>query len=68
MSKKKWLGSTKCDICGTECTNEDWFVDGATRQGPWALMCPTCFDMYGTKIGQKYNHRSDKICNLADQS
>ena len=43
MSKKKWLGSTKCDICGTECIHEDWFVDGATRQGPWALMCPTCF-------------------------
>jgi hypothetical protein len=59
---KKWLGSqTKCDFCKIELTS--WtvaaFVDGKTVMGPWALMCPECFEKYGVGLGlgrgQKYD-------------
>ena len=53
---KVWMGSTKCDICGAECTTE--LVDGATQSGPWAVMCPKCHKIHGVGLGtgrgQKY--------------
>jgi hypothetical protein len=54
----KWTGSVpRCDIC--EQTTNRWFVDGATKMGPWAIMCPTDFKSYGRGLGpglgQKYN-------------
>jgi len=59
----KWLGQTdKCDICGEDLhrfVNKQWFVDGKTKMGPWALMCARCFEMYGVGLGvgrgQKYD-------------
>lgn len=51
-----------CEIChGPIKGVAKWFVDGATKQGPWAwaLMCPQCFELYGVSIryglGQKYD-------------
>lgn len=53
----KWLGVMKCDICKER--NSEFFVDGATVFGPWALMCKDCFMDYGKGLGvgrgQKYD-------------
>ena len=46
---KKWYGNTKCDICGKEC--EHVLYDGATKMGPWAVMCEDCMEVYGIGIG-----------------
>ena len=46
---KKWFGNTKCDICGKEC--EHVLYDGATKMGPWAVMCRDCMAVYGVGIG-----------------
>jgi hypothetical protein len=59
----KWLGKVnKCDICKENINwtrNKQWFVDGRTTMGPWALMCCRCFEMYGVGLGtgkgQKYD-------------
>ena len=53
----RWNGSSPmCDICGEA---QNWFVDGKTKAGPWAIMCPLHFDMYGIGLGlgkgQKYD-------------
>jgi len=58
--KKYWMGSTpdKCDICHTPLTTV--FIDGRTRLGYWAIMCPTCHRHHGsglgTGCGQKYDY------------
>ena len=57
---KKWCGEVpeKCDICNVPLTDQPWFVDGKTVIGPWAVMCPECFEgegcVLGTGVGQKY--------------
>ena len=35
-----------CDFCGHEAA-----VDGKTRFGPWAYMCPSHFAAYGVGLG-----------------
>ena len=56
MSKKIWMGSTKCDICGEEISNT--LIDGNTIHGSWAVMCPKCHKIHGVGLGigkgQKY--------------
>lgn len=49
--KKYWLGSPvkECDICHTPITIE--FIDGATKFGPWANMCPKCHKSHGRGVG-----------------
>ena len=66
----KWNGSKpiRCDICGkafgrTEGTdNMEVFIDGATKQGPWGLLCIGCHERHGhglgTGRGQMYNLKS----------
>jgi hypothetical protein len=54
----KWLSPVdKCDIC--KRTIKTYFVDGNTKLGGWALMCPACFKKYGFGLGvgrgQKYD-------------
>lgn len=46
-----WIGNIpeKCDICERPIKKE--FIDGATMQGPWAIMCSMCHRMYGLGIG-----------------
>ena len=56
--EKRWHGpASVCDICRCELVDE-YFVDGRTKMGPWALMCPSCHRKYGvglgTGFGQKY--------------
>ena len=55
MSKKIWMGSTKC-ICGEELSKT--IIDGMTVNGSWAVMCPKCHKIYGVGLGtgkgQKY--------------
>lgn len=49
--EKFWIGSApqQCDIDQTPLVDE--FVDGATRTGPWANMCPECFKKFGIGLG-----------------
>jgi hypothetical protein len=50
MKKTQWMGNiSACDICHKPITNV--FVDGATNQGPWAIMCLECFKEYGVGLG-----------------
>jgi len=37
-----------CDICGKRII--DVFIDGKTF-GPWAILCPKCFERHGTGLG-----------------
>jgi len=40
---KYWLSPPPdtCDICASPIDDE--FIDGKTKYGPWANMCPKCF-------------------------
>lgn len=62
---KKWLGSTLCDICDTDCTKGEYFFDSPTKDGPWALQCEVCHSRHGISFGQKYDGKTkEKICDL----
>lgn len=59
----KWLSpADTCDICHTDLPTKVYFVDGRTKRGPWALMCPACHHRYGvglgTGFGQKYDSKT----------
>jgi len=60
--KRRWNGTppTQCDIC--RGTLGSVFYDGATKHGPWALMCHSCHRQHGrglgTGRGQKYNTKT----------
>jgi hypothetical protein len=47
----KWLSPPpkQCDICRQPITGR--FVDGATRMGPWAIMCEDCHREVGYTLG-----------------
>jgi hypothetical protein len=49
--RKYWLGCnpTKCDFCKKPIT--DAFIDGNTRYGMWATMCPDCHSCHGMGLG-----------------
>ena len=49
--KLKWHGITpkQCEICGEPLTNE--FIDGRTKIGFWANMCPACHKEFGVGLG-----------------
>ena len=44
-----WVGSLTCDFCKKIC--KDSLIDGKTIHGPWAVMCPSCFEKYGIGLG-----------------
>lgn len=49
---RRWLGPIPaCDFCGKPGSAEG-FVDGKTKLGPWASMCPRCHAEHGVGIGQ----------------
>ena len=50
MKKNKWRGTkpTRCNLCGRGL--EDIFIDGATKDGPWAIMCNYCHLTHGSKV------------------
>jgi hypothetical protein len=59
--EKFWCGTPPkaCDICQTPITEE--FVDGATRFGPWAKMCPPCHRRNGRVPGTGAGQRYEKV-------
>lgn len=68
--KGAWLGggTVKCDLAETghkakECELTNEFIDGATKFGPWANMCPACFGKngrgLGMGVGQRYKKATD---------
>lgn len=53
---------TMCDMDASPIIDE--FIDGKTMMGPWACMCPSCWDTFGvgqlgTGMGQRYKRRPD---------
>jgi hypothetical protein len=58
---KKWRGKLACDFCaekGVELETE-FFVDGATKMGPWAMMCDAHFHRVGVGVGPGSGQRYD---------
>jgi len=58
-----WASSHKCDFCQGECGPV--LYDGATKYGPWAVMCEACWKRHGVRIlgpgfGQKYELKGGK--------
>lgn len=50
--KTSWLGEAPaaCDICQRPLKNT--FIDGKTKHGPWAIMCPPCHVHHGMGLGE----------------
>lgn len=55
-----WFGDPpeKCKICGAQLT--DIFIDGRTKYGMWAIMCPTCFEKWGVGTGVGRGQRYER--------
>lgn len=66
--EKRWLGPhpKACEVCGASLEGRG-FVDGATRMGPWAIMCVFCHAQeevgvgIGPGLGQLYDASGKKI-------
>ena len=62
-SVKLYLGRVpeQCDLC--KCLIINTFIDGVTKMGPWANMCPSCHASHGRGLGigkgQMYSKRAD---------
>ena len=62
--EKKWMGTwpAKCDLCDISLKDQEYFVDGRTTGGPWALMCPYHHKHHGVGLGlgkgQKYDSKT----------
>ena len=66
-----WVGDAPaaCDLCHATLTSV--FVDGRTKHGPWANMCPRCHASAGCGLGlgkgQKYTKQAaDPLGSAAD--
>jgi hypothetical protein len=60
VSKRRWLGKTRCDFCGEDVRKHKEFFDAKTLLGPWALMCDKCFLMNGEgRIGLGWGQKYD---------
>jgi hypothetical protein len=52
---KKWISQwagdipRECDFCKNAIKKQ--FIDGATIQGTWAIMCVPCHKRYGLGLG-----------------
>lgn len=63
-TEKYWMGDppTHCDMDGSHIITTE-FVDGRTRMGPWANMCPACHTEFGSGVGmgrgQHYRKREE---------
>ena len=63
-AKRWWYGPApeKCYICSQPISSV--FIDGRIRfMQSWSIMCPTCFDSYGSGLGlgngQMYNKQDN---------
>lgn len=59
--KIEWTSGKTCDYCGKTA---DVMYDSASREGPWAFMCPDCWEKHGfgtlgIGFGQKYERLTD---------
>jgi hypothetical protein len=63
QTEKTWAGDPgPCDFC--KAPFMDRFYDAATRQGPWACMCPKCWaEQTDTALGTGHGQRYDKRQN-----
>lgn len=58
-----WSGTnpTQCEVCDCSLIRCGEFIDGKTKMGPWAMMCPGCHKSHGcglgTGKGQKYERQ-----------
>ena len=53
-----WTGDVRaCDICHSALYDKEFFIDGKTRQGPWALMCLSCWERRGVSLGMGYGQQ-----------
>jgi hypothetical protein len=71
LTNKKWVSTwlgkwpAECDTCShlemkaTDLSKQEFFIDGKTKMGPWALMCPKCFKHYGIGLGTGYGQKYD---------
>jgi hypothetical protein len=63
MVETHWLGQspTRCEICKRSI--EETFVDAATLQGPWMVLCLRCHEChgrgFGPQRGQLYERQPD---------
>ena len=46
-----------CDMCWERGIVREAKYDGKTRMGPWAYMCESCFQRYGTGLGLGHGKR-----------
>jgi hypothetical protein len=62
-TKRYWIGGTigPKDDFGAPIIDE--FIDGKTRQGPWAIMAPASYRVLGKGVGmgrgQRYKKQED---------
>ena len=59
--RTEWTGQKTCDYCGGTA---DTMYDSASKEGPWAFMCPKCWEKHGfgtlgPGIGQRYDRDQD---------
>jgi hypothetical protein len=58
---KKWMGSKPetCELCKQPLKQQ--FVDGRTAWGFWAIMCASCHDKVGCRLGTGCGQRYDLL-------
>lgn len=62
MERKQWQGTVK-KTDDFKQPIDDTFIDGKTVMGPWAIMSPKSFKIYGVGLGpgkgQKYMQETE---------
>lgn len=58
---KYWMGDPP-EVCDLNSAHKitTTFIDGATRRGPWANMCPDCYRTEGRGLGTGYGQKYEK--------
>ncbi len=60
---RTWMGGvpTECQLCHVPLTTT--FIDGKTRFGPWAIMCPACHrdQAFGLGVGRGQAYQLDTL-------
>lgn len=63
LIRKVWVGDVpkQCELCQGPFRDKT-FVDGATRMGPWGMLCNACHTLDGVGLGpgrgQKYAYEA----------
>jgi len=56
--RTEWTGQKTCDYCGKTAAT---MYDSASKEGPWAFMCPECWKEHGFgKLGVGFGQRYDR--------